>query len=52
MDQRRGLEALVPRGAWMGDPFAEVDLRVGGRVRITMRDPEVGAEHAEAASTR
>ena len=26
-------------------PFAEVDLRVGGRVRITMRDPEVGAEH-------
>ena len=33
-------------------PFAEVDLRVGGRVRTGQRDPEVGAEHAEAASTR
>ena len=26
-------------------PTAEVDLRVGGRVRIVMRDPEAGEEH-------
>lgn len=26
-------------------PVAEVDLRVGGAVRIVMRDPENGAEH-------
>ena len=33
-------------------PVAEVDLRVGGAVRIVMRDPENGAEHGAAASTR
>jgi uncharacterized protein YndB with AHSA1/START domain len=26
-------------------PVAEVDLRVGGTVRVVMRDPETGAEH-------
>lgn len=26
-------------------PSAEVDLRAGGRYRLTMRDPSVGAEH-------
>ena len=26
-------------------PAAEVDLRAGGRYRLTMRDPEAGAEH-------
>ncbi len=26
-------------------PTAEVDLRVGGRVRVVMRDPSDGAEH-------
>lgn len=26
-------------------PYAEVDLRVGGRVRIVMRNPEDGAEY-------
>ena len=26
-------------------PSAEVDLRAGGRYRLTMRDPEAGAEH-------
>jgi uncharacterized protein YndB with AHSA1/START domain len=26
-------------------PVAEVDLRVGGRIRIVMRDPAGGAEH-------
>jgi uncharacterized protein YndB with AHSA1/START domain len=26
-------------------PVAEVDLRVGGAVRVVMRDPETGAEH-------
>jgi uncharacterized protein YndB with AHSA1/START domain len=26
-------------------PVAEVDLRAGGRYRLTMRDPAAGAEH-------
>jgi uncharacterized protein YndB with AHSA1/START domain len=26
-------------------PVAEVDLRPGGRYRLTMRDPQAGAEH-------
>ena len=26
-------------------PAAEVDLRAGGRYRLTMRDPQAGAEH-------
>jgi uncharacterized protein YndB with AHSA1/START domain len=26
-------------------PSAEVDLRAGGRYRLTMRDPDAGAEH-------
>jgi len=26
-------------------PLAEVDLRPGGRYRLTMRDPQAGAEH-------
>jgi uncharacterized protein YndB with AHSA1/START domain len=26
-------------------PLAEVDLRPGGRYRLTMRDPQTGAEH-------
>lgn len=26
-------------------PIAEVDLRVGGRVRIVMRDPQAGEDH-------
>ena len=26
-------------------PSAEVDLRVGGRLRVVMRDPKVGEDH-------
>ena len=26
-------------------PFAEVDLRIGGSIRVTMRDPADGTEH-------
>jgi uncharacterized protein YndB with AHSA1/START domain len=26
-------------------PTAEVDLRVGGRIRVVMRNPDTGAEH-------
>jgi uncharacterized protein YndB with AHSA1/START domain len=26
-------------------PYAEVDLRLGGTIRATMRDPETGAQH-------
>jgi uncharacterized protein YndB with AHSA1/START domain len=29
-------------------PYAEVDLRVGGELRIVMRDPETGSEHGSA----
>ena len=32
------------RRAWE-TPEAEVDLRIGGAVRVVMRDPEKGAEH-------
>jgi uncharacterized protein YndB with AHSA1/START domain len=32
------------RSAW-DTPVAEVDLRVGGAVRVVMRDPESGEEH-------
>jgi uncharacterized protein YndB with AHSA1/START domain len=32
------------RQAW-DTPKAEVDLRIGGAVRVVMRDPEKGAEH-------
>ena len=33
-------------------PTAEVDLRVGGRLRIVMRDPKAARTTAPAASTR
>ena len=33
-----------PNPAWT-TPVAEVDLRVGGRYRISMEDPENGAKH-------
>jgi uncharacterized protein YndB with AHSA1/START domain len=32
------------RAGWE-TPVAEVDLRVGGAVRVVMRDPETGTEH-------
>jgi uncharacterized protein YndB with AHSA1/START domain len=33
-----------PNPAWV-TPLAEVDLRVGGRYRISMEDPETGTRH-------
>src|SRR5262249_43267863 len=33
-------------------PVAEVDLRVGGEVRIVMRDPETGAEYGARGEYR
>jgi uncharacterized protein YndB with AHSA1/START domain len=33
-------------------PVAEVDLRVGGRIRIVMRDPVGGAEHGARGEYR
>lgn len=37
------------RKAWEA-PVAEVDLRVGGAVRVVMRDPETGTEHGGGGS--
>ncbi len=36
-----------PNPAWT-TPVAEVDLRVGGRYRISMEDPENGSKHTAA----
>ena len=33
-------------------PDAQVDLRVGGAVRVVMRDPDEGAEHGGGGHTR
>lgn len=37
------------RRAWEA-PVAEVDLRLGGAVRVVMRDPETGFEHGGGGS--
>lgn len=33
-------------------PTAEVDVRVGGRLRIVMRDPKAGADHGASGEYR
>jgi uncharacterized protein YndB with AHSA1/START domain len=35
----------VARRARLGTPSAELDLRVGGVIRVTMRDPKLGKEY-------
>ena len=47
---RAWTEPVVLRRWWAAAPgwegaLAEVDVRVGGRYRLSMRDPETGAEH-------
>ena len=42
---------FIPAQGWR-EPSAEVDLRVGGKVRVVMRDPDGRAGRAQAASTR
>ena len=51
VDQRGGAAALVPRRARWETPEAEVDLRVGGAVRVVMRDPPTTSSTAAAATT-
>ena len=45
MDQRGGDAALVARRARLGDDRGRVDLRVGGEVRVVMRDPHEDIEY-------
>ncbi len=46
MDKRRGAAPLVARRAQLGDQIAEVDVRVGGAIRLVMRNPADGSEYA------
>jgi uncharacterized protein YndB with AHSA1/START domain len=45
VDEPRGHAALVACRARLGDPLAEVDARVGGAIRVAMRNPADGTAY-------
>ena len=52
LDERGGAAALAPRQPDWETPTAEVDLRVGGKIRDRDARPPTGPRPARAASTR